>query len=99
MTETYTMINLIDLLRRGDRGGQASGRPWWEDHYSDMIEKFGGRLFTKQQWLDEYARLVRLRPGYGSRGGKPGYELEKASRSWSWWTNRGCVFAVTGLAV
>jgi len=98
MTETYTMINLLDLLRRGDRGGQASGTPCWEHHYSAMIEKFGGRLFTKQQWIEEYARLLRLRPGYGRRGGQ-GYEMEKASRSWSWWMNRGAVFAVTGVVI
>ena len=98
MIETYTMVDLIAALRLLDVGGNGPGKGWWENRYTAMIERFGGKLFTKQQWLDAYAELVRNGPGYGRRGGRD-YEYQRASRSWSWWTKRGAIIAISGVAV
>jgi hypothetical protein len=70
-------------------GKEAKGT--WIVSYNYIASK--GLPVVAQELIDIEADHRRQRPGYGSRGGKPGSELPFAKQSIGWFVNRG-VFTV-----
>jgi len=85
----YTMITNKTVLEKANVGGTGINSL---DKY--IQKEFGGRIFTKELFRLKVEEYIRTRPGYGSQGGKPGYEKRKASQTFTWWEKRGVIFSV-----
>ena len=55
------------------------------------LNSFGGKIFTEDRFCQGLETFIKSSPGYGSRGGKAGYEKRVARHLFNWWKDRGAI--------